>query len=147
MPLSCVSTKPQKQPGAVADVVTKPPVEIEVGLLTGCQDRHYAFGLAMAVCLKGVRLDVIVATRWTALSFIALPNCVFLNLRGSQRPEASFQEKISSLLAYYARLLNICCRERGKDSPHLWNNKFELFDRTLLMLYYKAMGKRLPSRA
>ena len=25
----------------------------------------------------------------------------------------------------------------------LWNNKFEFFDRTLLMLYYKLLGKKI----
>lgn len=25
----------------------------------------------------------------------------------------------------------------------LWNNKFEYFDRTLLMLYYRALGKKV----
>src|SRR5207245_6751110 len=29
----------------------------------------------------------------------------------------------------------------------LWNNKFELFDRTLLMLYYKLLGKKIALTA
>ena len=32
---------------------------IEVGLLTGCQDRHYAFALAMGLVSKGICLDVV----------------------------------------------------------------------------------------
>ena len=32
---------------------------IEMGLLTGCQDRPYAFGLAMALVAQGVGMDVI----------------------------------------------------------------------------------------
>jgi glycosyltransferase involved in cell wall biosynthesis len=68
-------------------------------------------------------------------------------LRGSQRPEASFQEKISSLLAYYARLLTYAAGSEAKILHILWNNKFELFDRTLLMLYYKAMGKKITLTA
>jgi glycosyltransferase involved in cell wall biosynthesis len=147
MPLSCVSTNPQKQPGAVADVVTKAPVEIEVGLLTGCQDRHYAFGLAMAVVSKGVRLDVIGGDEVDSPELHSTPKLRFLNLRGSQRPEASFQEKISSLLAYYARLLRYAAGSKAKILHILWNNKFELFDRTLLMLYYKAMGKKITLTA
>src|SRR5271167_2775764 len=33
-----------------------PPIGIEIGLLTGCKDRPYAFGLAMALAAKGVSL-------------------------------------------------------------------------------------------
>ena len=36
---------------------------------------------------------------------------------------------------------------RGGAKPRvfhiLWNNKFELFDRTLLMLYYRLLGRRV----
>ena len=39
--------------------VPKPTARIEVALLTGCQDRPYAFGLAMALVAKGVHVDEI----------------------------------------------------------------------------------------
>jgi len=58
MPPSCVSTKPQKQPGAVADVVTKPPVEIEVDCSPVARTGTTLSG-GYGGCLKGVRLDVI----------------------------------------------------------------------------------------
>jgi hypothetical protein len=35
-------------------------------------------------------------------------------------------------------------RRRGESTPaRVWNNKFEYVDRTLLMLYYMLLGKRI----
>ena len=41
------------------------------------------------------------------------------------------------------RLIRYVAKAEPKVFHILWNNKFELFDCTLLMLYYKLMRKRL----
>jgi glycosyltransferase involved in cell wall biosynthesis len=46
-------------------------------------------------------------------------------------------------LSYYVRLIRYAATAQAKLFHLLWNNKFELFDRTLLMLYYKFLGKRV----
>jgi D-inositol-3-phosphate glycosyltransferase len=143
MPTSGVFTKPRKHLGAVADLVTKPPIEIEVGLLTGCQDRPYAFGLAMVLVSKGVRLDVIGSDEVDSSELHSTPKLRFLNLRGSQRQQASFQEKLYNIMIYYARLLRYAARTKPKIFHILWNNKFEYLDRTLMMVYYKALRKKI----
>src|SRR5262249_52480643 len=43
----------------------------------------------------------------------------------------------------YVKLIGYSATAKPKLFHILWNNKFELFDRTLLMLYYKLVGKRL----
>jgi len=58
MPLSCVSTKPQKQPGAVADVVTKRQSN-RSRIAHRLPGQALCFRVAMAVVSKGVLLDVI----------------------------------------------------------------------------------------
>jgi glycosyltransferase involved in cell wall biosynthesis len=67
----------------------------------------------------------------------------FLNLRGSQRTDVSFVRKIFRIVAYYARLIRYVSTAKPRIFHILWNNKFELFDRTLLMLYYRLLGKRV----
>jgi glycosyltransferase involved in cell wall biosynthesis len=67
----------------------------------------------------------------------------FLNLRGDQRPEASFSAKILRVLRYYAKLIAYTARAKPKLFHILWNNKLQLVDRTILMLYYKLLGKRV----
>jgi len=51
--------------------------------------------------------------------------------------------KALRVLSYYVRLIRYAATAEAKLFHLLWNNKFELFDRTLLMLYYKFLGKRV----
>src|SRR5580700_6580759 len=114
------------------------PLGIETGLLTGCQDRPYAFGLATALISKGVCLDIIGSDEIDSPDLHTTPNLRFLNFRGSQKNNANFAEKLSKLLVYYAKLMRYAARSKPKILHILWNNKFESFDRTMLMLYYKV---------
>lgn len=48
---------------------------------------------------------------------------------------------------YYARLIRYAAGTRARLFHILWNNKFEVFDRTFLMLYYKLLGKKITLTA
>jgi glycosyltransferase involved in cell wall biosynthesis len=67
----------------------------------------------------------------------------FLNLRGGQRPDATIATKVYRVAVYYARLIRYASRAKPGIFHILWNNKFEFFDRTLLTLYYKCLGKKV----
>jgi D-inositol-3-phosphate glycosyltransferase len=123
------------------------PLGIEIGLLTGCQDRPYAFGLAMALVSKGAHLDIVGSDEIDSPELHSTPNLRFLNFRGSQRNNANFAVKLSKLLVYYAKLIRYVARTKPKVLHILWNNKFEFFDRTILMLYYKVLGKKIALTA
>jgi glycosyltransferase involved in cell wall biosynthesis len=123
------------------------PPGIEAALLTGCQDRHYAFGLAMALVSKGVSLDVIGSDEIDSPELHTAPNLRFLNFRGGQSNHANLVQKLWKLLVYYAKLIRYVARSRAKILHILWNNKLEFFDRTALMLYYKVLGKKIALTA
>jgi D-inositol-3-phosphate glycosyltransferase len=116
--------------------------DLEVALLTGGQDRSYALGLAMALSSKGIRIDVIGNDRVDSAEFHTTPNLTFLNLGGIQ-PEARFLKKLFQVLQYYARLIRYVSMAKPRLFHILWNSKFEYFDRTVLMLCFKLMGKRV----
>jgi len=120
---------------------------IEIGLLTGCQDRPYAFELAMSLISRGVSVDVIGGDEVDSPAFHTTPKLRFLNYRGSQRQDAKFPKKLASLVVYYAKLIRYAARSRPRIFHILWNNKFEFFDRTILMLYYKMLGKKIAFTA
>src|SRR5271170_1572222 len=120
-----------------------PPSAIEATLLTAGRDRHYASGLAMALVSQGMRLDVIGSDEVDGPELHTTHKVNFLNLRGSQRQNTSFAKKAWSLLRYYARLVRYASSAKPKIFHILWNGKFEYFDRTMLMLYYKLLGKRI----
>ena len=63
-----------------------------------------------------------------------------LNLRGDQSVEAGLWKKMTRVLAYYRRLIGYAFTAEPRVFHILWNNKFELFDRTALMLFYKLLG-------
>jgi glycosyltransferase involved in cell wall biosynthesis len=116
--------------------------EVEVALLTGGFDKPYAFGLATALASKEVCLDVIGSDDVDSPEMHTTPGLNFLNLWGSKQ-EASLAKKISRVLIYYARLIRYARVAEATIFHILWNNKFQFLDRTLLMLYYKLLGKKI----
>jgi D-inositol-3-phosphate glycosyltransferase len=114
-----------------------------VTLLTGGGDRPYALGIARALTSQGVVIDVIGGNELDCPDFHGTPGVTFLNLRGDQESGASFAEKSSRVLLYYARLIRYSATAKPGIFHILWNNKFEFFDRTLLMLYYKFLRKKI----
>lgn len=117
--------------------------EIAVALLTGGGDRPYAYGIATALISKGASLDLIGSDELDFPEFHGKPNVNFLNLRGDQSPNVPLPQKAFRVLRYYVRLIRYAATARPRIFHILWNNKFEFFDRTLLMLYYRLLGKKV----
>jgi len=132
-----------KEAGNQGKRVTSGQAETEVALLTGGYDPPYAYGLAMALSSMGVRVDLIGGDGVDFPEFHTSLNIRFLNLRGNQRSNAGLQEKVFRVLRYYARLIRYAAGANPQVFHMLWNNKFEIFDRTLLLLYYKLLGKKI----
>jgi D-inositol-3-phosphate glycosyltransferase len=115
---------------------------LEVALLTGGFDKPYTLGLAMALTSRNIRLDVIGGDDIDSPEMHSTPKLNFVNLRGSKR-EVGLAAKVSRVLIYYTRLIRFAAVAEAKIFHILWNNKFESFDRTFLMLYYKMLGKKI----
>jgi D-inositol-3-phosphate glycosyltransferase len=117
--------------------------EIAISLLTGGSDRPYVFGLTTSLMSNGAAMDLIGSDELDFPEFRSKRGLNFLNLRGCNRPDVSFLEKVFRVSTYYAKLIRYAATSKPKIFHILWNNKFELFDRTLLMLYYRLLGKRV----
>jgi D-inositol-3-phosphate glycosyltransferase len=133
-PQSCVQTS------AAETVFTQP--DLRVALLTGGQDRHYAFGLTMALITKGTCLDLIGGDLVDGPEMHTSPRVRFLNVHGDTQGK-SIGNKVIAVTASYARLIWYAARAKPKIFHILWNNKFQILDRTLLMLYYKLLRKKV----
>ena len=120
-----------------------PASEIEATLLTGGFDRPYAFGLSIALASKGVRLDVIGSNELDRPEMRSAPTLNFLNLHGDQRKTVGTARKLLRHLFIYERLIRYAATARPRIFHILWNYKFQLFDRTILMAYYKLLGKKI----
>jgi len=116
---------------------------IAVALLTGGGDMPYVWGLTMELLSKGAAMDLIGSDELDHPEFHNKPGLNFLNLRGDQRSDASVMRKVFRVSAYYLKLIRYAARAKPRIFHILWNNKFETLDRTLLMLYYRFLGKSI----
>ena len=116
---------------------------VHIALLTGGSDKHYALGLASALAAKGTKIDFVGSDELNCPEICQLEGLRFLNLRGDQREDAPAPAKALRVLRYYARLAAYAARARTPVLHILWNNRFVVFDQTILMLYYRALGKRV----
>ncbi len=114
----------------------------KVALLTGGGDKPYALGLVEALSSADLSVDFIGSNDLDAPALHDNPHVNFLNLRGDQQSSAGFITKVFRVLRYYLRLIGYAATAKPQVFHILWNNKFELFDRTVLMLYYRLLGKK-----
>ena len=133
------SVKERGSHGALRSQLSAPGV----ALLTGGGDKPYALGMAAALTSEGISVDFIGSDDLRVPELLTNPRVNFLNLRGNQRPDASPFSKAVRVLKYYIQLISYAATAQPKLFHLLWNNKVELFDRTLLMLYYRMLRKKI----
>ena len=121
----------------------QPSTASRVSLLTGGGDKPYALGMAAALTSVGIHVDFIGSDDLRVPELLSNPRVNFLNLRGDQRHDAKPAEKVLRVLRYYMRLVGYTATAKPKLFHILWNNKFQLLDCTLLMLYYRLLGKKI----
>lgn len=129
-----------KQTHQAAQPETAP---VQVALLTGGTDRHYTYGLAMSLVASGVQLDIVGGPGVDGPEMHNTPGLNFLDLREEGAPNAGVLNKASKLLAYYFRLIAYAWSARPEIFHILWNNRILWFDRTVLTLYYRMLGKKI----
>lgn len=123
--------------------VSKKTATLRVALLTGGIDRPYAFGLTVALRAKGVEVEVIGGAEVDGPEMHSTPGITFLDLYGDPRLPAGLGGKIARVLGSYLKIVRYAATARPEIFHLLWNNKFQSFDRTLLMLFYKLFGKKV----
>lgn len=114
-----------------------------MALLTGGSDKPYVFGLSNELLSKGATIDLIGSDELDSPQVRERPGLNFFKFRGDQDPSASFIKKAQRICGYYAKLIIYAASSDPKIFHILWNNRFQFFDRTLLMLYYKLLGKHV----
>jgi glycosyltransferase involved in cell wall biosynthesis len=114
-----------------------------VAVLTGGGDRPYALGLAAALISQGISFDFIASDELDDPELRRSPLVHVFNLRKEMRSNVSAVRKVVRVFAYYLRLIVYAAKAKPKLFHILWNNKFAILDRTLLMLYYRALRKRI----
>src|SRR5437870_5794425 len=120
-----------------------PRTDPQIAVLTGGGDRPYALGLATTLIAEGLCFDFIGSDFLEDPGLRECRQMRFLNLRGDVGADAPFARKVWRIAKYYARLVWYAAGARPGVFHILWNNKVEFFDRTLLLFYYRCLGKRI----
>src|SRR5271155_4497788 len=118
-----------------------------VTLITGGVDRHYSCALAKAIASSGIPVDVLGSTDMGSCEMCSLSNLKLRTLYGTYRSGGGPLQKLLLYIGVYLRLI---CHAANSPSPvfHiLWDYKCLSFDRTLLLLYYKLLGKKVAFTA
>jgi len=118
-------------------------MDLSVSLLTGGTDKPYALGLASALAAQRVRVDFVGSNELDCPQIRAIAGLIFLNLRGDQTEQVHFGRKLIRVLIYYGRLLRYVAIAKPTVLHILWNSRFEIFDRTALMIYFRFLRKRV----
>jgi len=122
---------------------TPEPTALHISLLSAGKDPHYALGLLEALVEEKVRVDFVGNDSMKACPAASNSLVTYLNLRGDQNTAVSIWTKVTRVLGYYAKLLRYAASAKPSIFHILWFNKFEVFDNTFLILYYRLLGKRL----
>jgi D-inositol-3-phosphate glycosyltransferase len=117
--------------------------QIEISLLTGGQDMHYAFGLTRSLLAGNVGIDLIGSDDMNISQWSAYPRLHFYDLRRLAGASGGIIDRLRRVSTYYLRLVVYAATARPEIFHILWNNRFEFFDRTFLMAYYKLLGKKV----
>jgi glycosyltransferase involved in cell wall biosynthesis len=133
----------RKEVSPEVDRLSMPNRPTRVALMTGGGDRPYALGLVSSLVPHGVALDVIGSDEIGGPRLHESRLVRHFNLRGDTRSSVAKPLKILRILIFYARLLFYATTTKTKVFHILWNNRLELLDRTLLLLYYRVLRKRI----
>ena len=118
---------------------------IKVSLLTGGGDPTYALPLCSALTSMGVYVDFIAGDAMANADAVKVENCQYFNLRGDQNPRAPIYRKVRRILMSYYKLIKYSVMTDSRLFHILWLTKiwpsrFVYFDRTILIIIYKALG-------
>lgn len=120
---------------------------LRVALLTGGVDRPYAYGLTMALAALNVQVDVIGSDIVDSPEMHTTLNVTFFNLWPARSAKPMPFTGLVRLLGHYALMIRYAAVAEPRVFHILWNSKIQLFDRTLMMLYYRALGKKIAFTA
>jgi glycosyltransferase involved in cell wall biosynthesis len=116
---------------------------LKVSLVTGGGDWHYAIPMAAGLAGHTVHVDVLASAPFMHAPEMRHSNITCLNVYGEADPQDGFYKKVHRVVSAYFQLIAYAARTDATLFHILWHNKFPLFDRTVLTIYYKALGKKL----
>jgi D-inositol-3-phosphate glycosyltransferase len=142
-PRNGAAARPNGAAGRAAPVGTNTRA-ITVSLLTGGRDTYYAVPLAESLSQQpGVVLEVVGSDRYIGVPELVAQAVPIRKLHGDLDPAQPALGKGLRVARMYWDLVTYAVRSDSEVFHILWENKFKIFDRTILAAWYRLLGKRL----
>ena len=120
---------------------------MKITLLNAGQQTDYLYGLVSGLSeIPSVEIEVVDSDSSVGL-MEPFPRTSLFNLRGDNLSPQPFFLKARTIALYYVRLLWYTTQTTSEIFHIQWENSISLFDRTVLILYYKLFGKKLVHTA
>jgi D-inositol-3-phosphate glycosyltransferase len=116
---------------------------MKVSILNAGQQTDYLYGLVSGLSeIPSLTIEVVDSD--SSIGVIdTFPRTTLFNLRGDNLSPQSLVTKAWSITRYYLRLLWYTANTPSEIFHIQWENSISLFDRTVLILYYKLFRKKL----
>lgn len=116
----------------------------KVSILTAGKDPTYALGLLEGLVSRPLTIDFLADDEMQLSPLAKMPNVNYLNVRsGDQSETVPLRQRVTRFARHYLGLLKYAATTDSKLFHILWYNSIEWFDNSLLLLYYRLMGKRI----
>ena len=121
---------------------TEAPCKMKITLTTGGAP-HYEQGLVSGLVKQQLDIEVIGGDELEAAPIMRHPRVRYKNLHRRHDPAAPLWLKVLRVVRVYSRLVAYAARTDSRLFHLQWPYKFVFLDRTVMNLYYKALGKKL----
>jgi D-inositol-3-phosphate glycosyltransferase len=116
---------------------------MKISILNAGQQTDYLYGIVSGLS-EIPSLEIEVVDSDSSVGVIdTFPRTTLFNLRGDNLSKQSLLIKAWHICQYYIRLLRYTARTQSEVFHIQWENSISLFDRTVLILYYKMFGKKI----
>lgn len=120
---------------------------MKISILNAGQQTDYLYGIVSGLS-EIPSLEIEVVDSDSSVGVIdSFPRTTLFNLRGDNLSAQSLFTKAWHIGKYYLRLLWYTAHTQSEIFHIQWENSITLFDRTILILYYKMFGKKLVHTA
>lgn len=114
----------------------------KISIINAGGQTDYVYGLVSGLQKFDLDIDLIDSDNSIGL-YNTYDNVNFLNLRGNQNPLSQIFIKAIRILRYYFRLIKYACQTNSSVFHIQWLNHFFYFDRTVLIFFYRTLGKKI----
>jgi D-inositol-3-phosphate glycosyltransferase len=104
---------------------------------------HYQLGLLSGLAQQPLLLDVIGDDSLRSAPVLSQPRITFRQLRSALDSKSPKWVRLAQVISYYIKLICYAITTDSRLFHIQWPYKFVVFDRTLLNIIFKALGKKL----